>query len=59
MKEQSFNFDKFVEDLEQREKATRELRAKLNSKEALSDTRTYHRLYREHPLNRTFVSKKK
>lgn len=51
MSSQSFNFDKFVKDLEQRESMSDVHREALEKQEAEWQARNLVRRYREHPLN--------
>jgi hypothetical protein len=51
MSSQSFNFDKFVKDLEQREVDISAHKEVLEKQEAQWQARNLIRRYREHPLN--------
>jgi len=52
MSEQRFQFDKFVRDLEERERLQRERRELLNHQEEEWATRELMSKHREHPHNR-------
>jgi hypothetical protein len=52
---QEFQFDKFVEDLEERESAQRRVQEDLGLSEEEWQTRELQKRYREHPLNRRVV----
>jgi len=51
MHEKTFQFDKFVKDLEERERSQKEHRELLDNQEKEWAARKLDRLYREHPLN--------
>jgi|TARA_R110002073_G_scaffold229575_2_gene390425 hypothetical protein len=59
MSQQDFNFDKFVEDLQDKEVQKKTTAERLQEQEHLNKVREYYKLYREHPLSRTFVDKKR
>lgn len=55
MSEQQFQFDKFVKDLEERERLQQERKEALENQEESWHTRELNQKYREHPHNRIVV----
>lgn len=55
MAQEYFNFDKFVNDLEERQSKKAEVLRQRAQLERDNRTRDLNRLYREHPLAKTFV----
>ena len=55
MSEQYFQFDKFVRDLEERERLQKERRERLNNEEEAWPTRELNRRYRERTHERIVV----
>ena len=58
MSEQRFEFDKFMKDIEEKEKLRLERSELLQKQEVHNHTRELNRRYREHPLNRIVTNKK-
>ncbi len=58
MSKQSFQFDKFIRDLEEREQIQRERREILENQENEWQTRELLKKYREHPHNRVTQDKR-
>lgn len=54
MKNEYYDFSKFVEDIEKRETAAQQKVQRQAELEKNSRTRDLNRLYREHPLSRTY-----
>ena len=54
MKNENYDFSKFVEDIEKREAAAQQKVQHQAELEKNSRTRDLNRLYREHPLSRTY-----
>ncbi len=54
MKNEYYDFSKFVEDIEKREAAAQQKVQHQAELEKNSRTRDLNRLYREHPLSRTY-----
>ena len=59
MKQEYFNFDKFMTDIEDRQQAKLLELDKRRELESLSKTRELNKLYREHPLSKTYVGEEK
>tara|TARA_B100000131_G_scaffold322823_1_gene378247 strand:- start:5699 stop:5881 length:183 start_codon:yes stop_codon:yes gene_type:complete len=59
MSEKSFQFDKFVQDLEERERLQNERREMLERQEEEWQVRELNRRYREHPHNRIIRNQEK
>ena len=55
MKNEYFDFSKFVDDIEQRELAAQERARRQAEMEKSDRTRDLNRLYREHPLAKTYT----
>ncbi len=55
MKNEYFDFSKFVDDIEQRELAAQERARRQAEMEKFDRTRDLNRLYREHPLAKTYT----
>jgi len=58
MSQEYYNFDKFVQDLEDRQNKRSELLQYQAKLEQSTKTRDLNRLYREHHLSRTYVDGK-
>ena len=58
MSNQNFQFDKFVRDLEERERLRNERRETLTQQEEEWQTRELDKRYREHPHNRIVRGRK-
>lgn len=58
MSQEYYNFDKFVQDLEDRQKKQIELQQRHIELERSSKNRDLDRLYREHHLSKTYVGDK-
>ena len=58
MSEQRFQFDKFMKDIEEKERLQSEKAKLLQNQEVHNHTRELNRRYREHPLNRIVINKK-
>ncbi len=54
MKNEYYDFSKFVEDIEKREAAAQQRSQHQAELEKNNRTRDLNRLYREHPLSRTY-----
>ena len=59
MSKQEFQFDKFMKDIEEKERLQRERKEALNQEEDNWSTRDLNRRYREHPHNRIVRNWKK
>ena len=59
MSNKSLPFDKFMRDLEERERLQKERRELLESHEEENKVRELNRRYREHPHNRMVVNKER
>ena len=57
MKQYKLNFEKFMKDIEEREKLRREEAERLNEQEELNFARKLAELYRELPQNSTRYTK--
>jgi hypothetical protein len=55
MKNEYFDFSKFVDDIEKREAAAQDRARRQAEQEKVDRTRDLNRLYREHPLARTYA----
>mgnify|MGYP001243516205 CR=1 FL=1 len=55
MKKEYFDFSKFVDDIEKREQAAQERARNQAEMEKIDRTRHLNKLYREHPLAKTYT----